>query len=113
MEVDVSTPLCHRTFAIAQGSPTGAAVNCAGSKCALWSPEVELKRSIPRHMYDNDPSAEGTPGDRWAPLGQSYNHAKDSADIAAGKKRLTGRGLCADNLHREPWPDSSAGEGGG
>lgn len=89
--------LCHRTFAMGNDADGEGAYNCVGSRCAMWSPEVE-KRS------GSFTSIEGGSEPCWSPLSQPYSLAKDAGDIVV----LTGRGWCADNPNRQPWKDPAS-----
>ena len=69
--------------------PTG----CIGSRCPLWTPELASPT-----QDSSGPVISGggrvftcTPG--------NFDHGDP-----------TGRGWCADNLRREPWPDPAAKE---
>ena len=119
MEADVTTPLCHRTIAAdvvridTIGDDPAAWFDhepraCVGSKCALWVPSV---LSILRDW--DDERGEDLPRDQWEWGNPTPYDPKNDNIGPEGGSRLATVGQCADNLRCEPWPDPSAGEGGG
>ena len=85
----MTTPLCHRTFNVPPDHETPRVHDCIGSKCALW---------VPAYLYQHE----------WHRAAGASKYGAVSASRQPSKA-----GWCADNPNREPWPDPSAGEGGG
>ncbi len=68
--------------------------DCIGSKCARWVPEYVGESEID--------------GERTSTIGYLTDltcRLFDDYGRVCLFPKPTGRGLCADNLRREPWPD--------
>ena len=86
----MSVPICPRLaptwdatwdsdFNKLDGGKSPEWADCQGSDCAMWVPEVMTAKG-------GNPWNEG-----WISIGP--------------KASVSGRGWCANNLRREPWPD--------
>ena len=95
----MSTPFCHRTLgprvyvieqALCVSREDATPTLCRGSDCALW---------VPEHTRVHPVNDQHLPG--LVPPGGPAMLRRESAP--------TDRGVCADNLRREPWTDPAAG----